>query len=211
MPKPSYIPALNQTWLTPLYDPILKWVFQETGFKQALITDTAVQAGQRVLDLGCGTATLTIWFKQQHPDIELHGIDIDPQVLLIARKKAKQAGVSIQFQRGYAPQLAYASHTFDRVVSSLVFHHLTIAQKGQALKEAHRILKPGGTLHIVDFDRPQNSVGDIAASLLGWFEETEAHFQGRLPALFRSAGFGVVQTRGHFLGGLLSLYRLQKP
>jgi hypothetical protein len=62
----------------------------------------------------------------------------------------------------------------------------------------------------VDFDRPQNSVGGIAASLLGWFEETAAHFQGRLPELFRSAGFGVVEARAQFFGGLLSLYRLQK-
>jgi SAM-dependent methyltransferase len=103
----SYIPALRYRRLTPLYDPLLKWVMRETSFKRRLIALANLAAGQRVLDLGCGTATLTLLVKRAQPGAEVVGVDADPQVLEIGRAKAAGAGVQIVLDQAMAQQLPY--------------------------------------------------------------------------------------------------------
>ncbi len=66
----KYIPALGLDRLTPLYDPWLRWIMREETFKRRLIDQAQIRAGHRVLDLGCGTATLTILIKHIHPQVE---------------------------------------------------------------------------------------------------------------------------------------------
>ena len=94
----------------------------------------------RVLDLGCGTGTLTIMIKQAHPEAEVVGLDGDPAVLEIARTKAMQAGVKISLDHGMAFHPPYQDNSFDRVLSSLVIHHLTTENKQRAMHEIYRIL-----------------------------------------------------------------------
>jgi ubiquinone/menaquinone biosynthesis C-methylase UbiE len=65
--KEQYIPALNRRWLTPLYDPLLKWGMREDTFKRHLIEYSNLANDHKVLDLGCGTGTLTIQIKQHFP------------------------------------------------------------------------------------------------------------------------------------------------
>src|SRR6185503_8685551 len=142
--EPKYIPALSFRVLTPFYDTFFKWTMQEELFKRSLIEQAQIRSAQRVLDLGCGTGTLTIMVKKAHPDSEVIGLDGDPQVLELARYKAKQAGSRITFEEGMAYQLPYPDASFDRVLSSLVFHHLTTQDKERALAEIYRVLNPAG-------------------------------------------------------------------
>jgi predicted RNA methylase len=81
----KYIPTLSFAWLTPLYDPILKWGLREQTFKRRLIQQANIQPGMRVLDLGCGTPTLSILTKQTYPNAEVVGLDGDPAVSVIDR------------------------------------------------------------------------------------------------------------------------------
>lgn len=76
--------------------------------------------GQRVLDLDCGTATLTIMLKQARPEADVVGLDGDPEVLAIGREKIAKAGVEVRLDEGMAYSLAYPDQAFDRVVSSNV-------------------------------------------------------------------------------------------
>ncbi len=55
-----YIPALSFRWLTPLYDPLLKWVMREETFVCKLVQQANIQPRMKVHDLGCGTGTLTL-------------------------------------------------------------------------------------------------------------------------------------------------------
>ena len=166
-----FIPALRFRFLTPLYDPLLRWVMRELTFKHRLIQEARIATGFRVLDLGCGTGTLAVLLKQTHPDADITGIDGDPAVLAIARAKAAQQNVTITFDEGMAFQLPYADGTFDRVVSSLVIHHLTTEDKQRTLREAFRVLKLGGELLIVDFGKPHNPLAWLISRVMRRLED----------------------------------------
>ena len=143
-----YIPALGLRALTPLYDPVLRRIFRDEQFKRTFIARANIQPGQRVLDLGCGTGTLLLLITQAQPHAVVTGADGDVEVLAIARTKAATAGGVVSFGQALASHLPYPDGAFDRVLSSLVFHHLPPAGKRAALREAHRVLRVGGELHI---------------------------------------------------------------
>ncbi|MFZ2061368.1 MAG: class I SAM-dependent methyltransferase [Candidatus Binatus sp.] len=146
----SYIPALGKRWLLPLYDPFL-WLLGADKAKQTLIEQAEVKAGFRVLDIGCGTGSMAISIKRMHPEAEVVGIDPDPDALALSKRKAKRAGLSIEFDRGFADHMPYADAAFDCVFSSFMFHHLAADEKTATLGEIRRVLKPGGSLHLLDF------------------------------------------------------------
>ena len=116
----TYLPAAGHDWSLPLYDPIVKLLGGDK-VRRVLLDQAALQPGQRVLDIGCGTGTLAILSKRLHPDVELFGIYPDPKALARARHKAALAAVSIQFDRGFGDDLPYPEASFDHVFSSFMF------------------------------------------------------------------------------------------
>jgi ubiquinone/menaquinone biosynthesis C-methylase UbiE len=205
-----YIPALSFRWLTPLYDPLLKWIMYEEPFKLKLIENANIQPGMNILDLGCGTGTLTLMIKRAHPDANIIGLDGDPQVLDIARQKSR--GVNIQWDEGLASSLPYPDSVFDRVVTSLVIHHLTTDDKRRAFKEIHRVLKSQGQLLVLDFGAPHSSLASFMTSYMGRLEEVADNFDGLIRRFIAEAGFGFVNETEHFLTlfGPLALWRAVK-
>ena len=209
--EPKFIPALSWNVLTPLYDPLLKWVMQEERFKRHLIEQAQMQPGQQVLDLGCGTGTLTLMIKQAHLNSEVTGLDGDPRVLEIARRKAARVGAFITFDEGMAYQLPYPDDSFDRVLSSMVFHHLTTQDKERTLAEIYRVLKPNGELHLVDFGEPHGFYANIVSWLTRRFERLDDNVNGRIPEMFVRAKFSVAKTwEFQTVFGTLALLRGQK-
>lgn len=127
---------------------------REDTFKRALLVQAGIASRHRVLDLGCGTATLTTLIARSVPRAEVIGVDIDPQALRIARAKIERAGLDIRLDEARTSALPYADASFDRVVSSLVFHHLTPDEKRQTAAEVLRVLRPAGELHVADWGKP---------------------------------------------------------
>ncbi len=91
----KYIPAVSFDWLTPVYDPLMQLLIPEKAFRRCLAQLMRIEKGYRVLDLGCGTATLAILIKKAHPDAEMVGLDGDKKILGIARAKIEKGGLDI--------------------------------------------------------------------------------------------------------------------
>lgn len=207
--KKVYIPALNKEWLTQLYDPFLRYVMQEQGFKQRLVELASPQPGQRILDIGCGTGTLTVMLKHAQPAATVIGLDGDEAVLAIARKKAAlDDGNAIIWQLGYSYDLPYPDASFDLVLASMMLHHLTRENKRATFREARRVLKPGSRFWMVDFGQPHDALMRMVASFVSQFEQTKDHFRGILPGLLLEAGFNNVKEIETMrrLAGPLSIY-----
>lgn len=211
-----YIPALGHAWLTSLYDPVMRVTMREATFKSRLIAQAGIRPGHHVLDVGCGTATLTIEIKQAEPQAEVIGLDGDPDVLRRAARKAADAGVAITLDEGFSDQLPYADASFDRVVTSLLLHHLDRATKHRTLAEILRVLRPGGQLHVADWGRAADPVMRAAfllVQILDGFATTTDNVRGAIPDMMRDAGFVDVKEtdRLRTVFGTLSLYRGTRP
>ena len=154
----KYLPALGLHFLTPLYDPLVRWFMPECKIKNRLLRQAAIKENQRVLDVGCGTGTLAILIKQVHPGANVVGLDPDPEVLAIALRKAEKLGQRLALDKGFAMRLPYPDESFDHIFSSFVFHHLTTHNKHRTLAEAFRVLRHGGQLYVADFARPNKSL-----------------------------------------------------
>ena len=208
----KYIPALRFDWLTAVYDPVVRFTSRETVFKKALIEQASVRPHQQVLDLGCGTGTLTILLKEAAPLADVVGLDGDPGVLKIASKKVRESSLNIDLDEGMSFDLPYQNGYFDRVVSSLFFHHLTTENKVKTLGEIKRVLKPGGEFHIADWGKPSSYFMRLSSrliQLLDGFETTADNFNGLIPQMMEQAGFGKIEETNHFntLFGTIRLHR----
>ncbi|MDQ3711993.1 MAG: class I SAM-dependent methyltransferase [Acidobacteriota bacterium] len=216
MRNEKYIPALSYDWLTPFYDPVVRLTTREKVFKKALVEQAKIKANHRVLDLACGTGTLTLLIKNAQPQAEIIGVDGDAKILEIAKTKAKESGVEIRFDEGMSFDLPYEDESFDRVVSSLFFHHLTRENKLKTLSEVRRVLKSQGEFHIADWGLPANSLMKFPSyfiKLLDGSETTADSFNGLLPKLLMDAGFEMVEETNSFnsLFGTIRLHRSRKP
>lgn len=191
-----YIPALGYRWLTPLYDTVQRWFTRELELKMDLVQQARIRGAHRVLDLGAGTGTLTILIRQKHPQARVVGVDADPQILELARSKAQAAGVEIVWKEASALALPYPDNAFDRIVSSLMFHHLTLEDKVDALWEVWRVLRPGGEVHILDFGKPHTLGAWLISLVTRHMEETADEIDGLLLGIMRQTGFREVQETG---------------
>jgi ubiquinone/menaquinone biosynthesis C-methylase UbiE len=147
----AYLPAAGLDILLPLYDPLVKLLGADRA-RRKLFEQASVQLHHRVLDIGCGTGTFAVAIKAWMPGVEVVGLDPDPKALARGRRKAARAGVSVRFDQGFANALPYSDASFDRVFSSLMFHHLPHEAKLATMREVRRVLEPGGTLHLLDFE-----------------------------------------------------------
>jgi len=212
----GYLPALRFDLLTPIYDPLVAFTTRERRFKSELLRLADLHQGHRVLDVGCGTGTLAILAARERPSIEMVGIDGDPTVLARARRKASDAEVRVDFEQAYSTDLPFADGSFDRVLSSLFFHHLPTDQKHRTLAEIARVLTPSGRLHVADWGKPTST----AMRLLAWplqtldgVEYTADNIAGHLPDFMRSAGLTNVAIDATFSTafGTMALYRAENP
>ncbi|NOR50758.1 MAG: methyltransferase domain-containing protein [Desulfuromonadales bacterium] len=214
--KARYVPALGFHFLTPFYDAVVATTGRERSVKQALIKQADLEPEQQILDLGSGTGTLAIWIKQHQPHARVTGVDGDLKIISIASSKAQKANTQVQFDQALSDSLPYPEAQFDRVFSSMFFHHLLWEDKVRTAQEIFRVLKPGAELHVADWGRASNICMRglfLTVQLLDGFKSTQDHVKGKLITLFEESGFVDVSQRKTFntLYGTIALYSATKP
>lgn len=211
----QYIPAARFDFLTRFYDPLVRITTREKTFKRALLDQAKLENGQTILDLACGTGTLSIAIKKTFPQSDLIALDADHEVLAIAREKAAANATDITFDQGFSDALPYSDGQFDRVFSTLAFHHLTLEAKINTICEIVRVLKPDGEFHLADFGLPSGKTQSVLSNFIRKFdgaESTRDNFAGRLGLLMEQNGFGMIERTQYFktVLGTIRLYRAMK-
>jgi ubiquinone/menaquinone biosynthesis C-methylase UbiE len=189
--RQQFVPALRFDALTRIYDPVVAITSREGAFKRRLLEHARIKNGEAVLDVACGTGTLAIEIKKDHPQAKVSALDGDRVILQRAKGKAKEAGVKVEFQRGMSNEMPYDARSFDVVVSTLFFHHLTDEAKADTAEEIRRVLRLGGRVLIADWGRPQDPLMRmffLNVQILDGFRNTASNVAGRLPEFLRDAG-----------------------
>jgi ubiquinone/menaquinone biosynthesis C-methylase UbiE len=202
-----YRPAAGIGWLLPLYDPLTRLIGVGSAHRE-LAGQAELGSAQRVLEIGCGTGNLALLVKRMYPDLEVTGLDPDPRALARARRKARRSALALQLDRGFADQLPYPDGSFDRVLSSLMFHHLDAGLRVASLREVLRVLGPKGSLHLMDFGGERHHLHGLTR-LARRSHTLQDNWDDRIPALLREAGFGQIAETGHLTRhvGRLTCYR----
>lgn len=119
---------------------------------QQEIVENYINAGDEVLEIGCGTGTLAISCAEKGASVV--GFDVSSQMLAIARRKVQERNLAgkIQLQEIGAIEMdkAFDSEMFDKIVSTLVFSEFYPGEQKYVLGQAYRILRPGGLIIIAD-------------------------------------------------------------
>jgi ubiquinone/menaquinone biosynthesis C-methylase UbiE len=215
----DYRPAFPRPSLLRFYDPLSRLIGARDMHWQ-LIAQAAIEPGATVLEIGTGTGNVLLLAKRAVPEARVIGLDPDAAALAIAARKASGAGLDVQLDHGYADRLPYPDGSTDRVLSSLMFHHLPATEKAAALREVRRVLVPGGRLHLLDFDDDPAAASPVARFLSRGHSHGAGHHGHVLArddsqsvlAQLREAGFvdAVVAGHGTSLLGRHTFYRASR-
>lgn len=185
--KKAFLPAAHWNFLTPYYEALAR-PFARPIWRR--VTDEVVRrapVGGMVSDLGCGPGTLLRLIAEGRPDLQLHGIDVDPAIIAIA--KEKNTHPSSQYHTASIDALPMGNASVDMATSTLMFHHLAIETQRGAFREVRRILKPDGMFLLCDFSVPRRKwLTPIASTLLRIEASAPLQLRGQLFALAQEQG-----------------------
>jgi ubiquinone/menaquinone biosynthesis C-methylase UbiE len=186
-----YVTAAGIPALTRFYDTIIALTTRERLFRGRLADQVTagLAQGARVADIGAGTGTFAIALAAARPDLDLVAVDGDPRALEIAR--AKDGAAAVGWKQALAGELPLADGSCDRVVLSLLLHHLDADGKRAALAECRRVLRPQGRLHVADWGKPQDPLmraGLFTLAIFDGFDGIRDHAAGRIPSFLEDAG-----------------------
>jgi ubiquinone/menaquinone biosynthesis C-methylase UbiE len=165
-----------------------------------------LRPGMRVLDCGCGPGSITIGLARIVEPGHVTGVDVSEQHIRLANERAAdERAPNVQFEVGNVYHLTFPNQSFDAVLARAVLEHLTEPVK--ALREMHRVLKPGGVIGVADADwdgmllAPESPLLLDSAKLFMAFADHEGGNQRigkQLRRLLRQTGFIKVEVAARY-------------
>jgi ubiquinone/menaquinone biosynthesis C-methylase UbiE len=171
-----------------------------------------VEAGERLLDIGCGTGSLALRCARRGARVT--GIDISPQMLDVARRKVAAAGLTDELELREMSALdldeAFPEKSFDVIMSSLVFSELSEDEQRFVLRQCRRLLTDGGRLLVADEVAPRSWPLRLLSRALRLplvvltyiLTQTTTRAVAGLEEKIAGAGFAIRSAERSLLGGL---------
>lgn len=209
----AFTPALGRGE-TADYDRTIRFWTREEAWRPAFARQIAPNAGETILDVGCGTGTLAIMLKRMAPQAHIIGVDPDPEALAIAKAKADAAGLEIQWLQGFARDAAalVGPARADKVVSSLVFHQTPPAEKSAGVAALFKAARAGGEVHIADYARQAGGMRLLFKIIehMDGAANTRPNARGALEQLLAGESAAPVEPlrRVHTPTGTISLFKV---
>lgn len=164
----------------------------ERAFREKVLRLARLEAGESVLDVGCGTGTLAVAAKRRvGPMGIVCGIDASPEMIARAGKKAEKAGIEVIFKKEIAQSLPFPDAEFEVVLSTLMLHHLPEKARQQCAHEIRRVLKQGGRVLTVDYGESSGK----KSSFFLHFHHRYGHVDLReIIAVLSEAGLEIIES-----------------
>ena len=191
--------------IAPFYD-LLDFPFEHGRYRHIRPLLFAGLSG-RILDAGVGTGCNIPFYPA---DACVTGIDLSPAMLARARQRAKAVGRTVDLQLMDVTRLDLPDDIFDAAVASFLFCVLPDESQPDALRELRRVIKPGGTLRLLEYIRPTGALrGFIARLWEPWMAFAYgAGFDRRTQAHLRNLGFEIVESR-FVVGDLIQMIEVR--
>ncbi|WP_369370262.1 class I SAM-dependent methyltransferase [Promicromonospora sp. Populi] len=194
----EFLPGMGKPWLLPLYD-VFSRFSRVRPLHERTVALADIAPGQSVLDVGCGTANLSLAVLRAQPAARVTGLDPDAAALRLAARKASRLREPLTLVQGFAERLPADDGSLDHIVSSLALHHVPDEARVRFGSEALRVLRPGGKVTIVDFGRADGAHGRSGRghSAVAANPHTARNLEGGLLRLLADAGFTDAREVAH--------------
>ena len=180
--------------MVPSYDSYMRMMTlgRERSLREMTVRLAQVEPGDVVLEVGCGTGTLTLAAKRQAgPSGKVYGIDVIPGMIEYSQLKAAQANEAVAFQLGSIDDIPFPANHFDAVMCSFMIFHMSETTRRKGIAEAYRVLKPQGTLLVLDLALPDQPLPRAIAQTL--FRGMLTHDLRELLPVMDASGFSGVE------------------
>lgn len=189
----------------PVYDAVADRAFRQP--RRESLAQVEWQPGMRVLLVGAGTGLDLPWLPE---DIEVHATDLSPAMVRRISQRAETLGKDVQVAEMDAEQLTYPDCHFDVVIMHLVLAVMPDPARG--LTEAHRVLKDGGQLSVLDkFQSDGHPAGMARRALNAITTAIATDITRQARPLLKEAGFMIERDTPVLLGSLIRALLARKP
>ena len=187
----TFTPALGRFAPARFFDVVVA-LTRERLWRSLTVAHLAPRPNDIVIDVGCGTGTLAAFISRVEPQADVTGIDPDPEVLAVARRKFPDSPVHWHEGMGDTLHETLGRGSVTGIVSSLVLHQCPLPVKEAILASMFAVLQPGGRLVIADYGRQRSLLMRNAfriVQLADGKSDTQPNADGIIPELIAAAGF----------------------